>query len=72
MRFCSSSLAESKAFRQAESTACAVLFCTVVLSEQPLDESALRAAIEATGYEFVSADSHPVPEKKGLFGKLFG
>ena len=44
---------------------------TVVLSERPLDESALRAAIEATGYEFVSADSHPVPEKKGLFGKLF-
>lgn len=45
---------------------------TVVLSEQPFDESALRTAIEATGYEFVSADSHPVPEKKGLLGKLFG
>ena len=45
---------------------------TVVLSERPLDESALRAAIEATGYEFISADFHPVPEKKGLFGKLFG
>ena len=44
---------------------------TVVLSERPLDEPALRAAIEATGYEFVSADSHPAPEKKGLFGKLF-
>ena len=43
----------------------------MVLSEQPLDESALRAAIEATGYEFISADSHPAPEKKGLFGKLF-
>lgn len=45
---------------------------TVVLSENVLDEQALRAAIEATGYEFVSADSHPAPEKKGLFGKLFG
>lgn len=45
---------------------------SVVLSEQPLDEAALRAAIAATGYEFVSASSHPAPEKKGLFGKLFG
>ena len=45
---------------------------SVVLSEQPLDEEALRAAITATGYEFVSASSHHAPEKKGLFGKLFG
>ncbi len=44
---------------------------TVVLSESSLDEAALRAVISATGYEFVSAESHPAPEKKGIFAKLF-
>ena len=41
----------------------------VILSEQALDESALRAAIDETGYEAGAVSSHP-QEKKGLFGFL--
>lgn len=40
---------------------------TVVLSEQPLDEAALQAAIRETGYELKGVTAHPY-EKKGLFG----
>ncbi len=40
---------------------------TVILSEEPLDEEALRAAIKATGYDLVSLTSAPY-EKHGLFG----
>ena len=40
---------------------------TVILSEQPLDEAALRAAIKDTGYEVKEVSSAPY-EKKGLFG----
>lgn len=40
---------------------------TVILSEQPLDEAALAAAIKATGYEVKGSEAHPC-EKKGLFG----
>ena len=40
---------------------------TVVLSEQPLDEAALQAAIRETGYELKDMTAHPY-EKKGLFG----
>ena len=40
---------------------------TVVLSEQPLDEAALQAAIRETGYELKGRTAHP-NEKKGLFG----
>ena len=39
---------------------------TVILSEEPLDENALRAAIEATGYHVGTIHSAPY-EKKGLF-----
>ena len=39
---------------------------TVILSEQPLDEQALRDAIAATGYRVTAVDAHPY-EKKGLF-----
>ena len=39
---------------------------TVILSEQPLDQQALRDAIAATGYEVMTVDAHPY-EKKGLF-----
>lgn len=42
---------------------------TVVLSEQPLDEAALQAAIRETGYELKGMTAHPY-EKKGLFGAL--
>lgn len=39
---------------------------TVILSEQPLDQQALRDAIAATGYTVTAMDTHPY-EKKGLF-----
>lgn len=39
---------------------------TVILSEQPRDQQALRDAIAATGYEVKAMDAHPY-EKKGLF-----
>ena len=42
---------------------------TVILSEQPIDEQALRDAINQTGYEVTSLTSEPY-EKKGLFGAL--
>ena len=38
----------------------------VILSKEPLDENALRAAIEATGYHVGTIHSAPY-EKKGLF-----
>ncbi len=40
---------------------------TVILSEQPIDEQALRDVINQTGYEVTSLTSEPY-EKKGLFG----
>lgn len=40
---------------------------TVILSEAPLDPEALRAAIDATGYTFLSSRSEEYV-KKGLFG----
>ena len=42
---------------------------TVILAEEPIDETALRAAIDATGYKVLSVESGPY-EKKGLFGFL--
>ena len=42
---------------------------TVILSKEPLDENALRAAIEATGYHVGTIHSAPY-EKKGLFSFL--
>ena len=43
---------------------------TVILSEQPLDESLLRSTITATGYELPSVQSAHYG-KKSLFGSLF-
>ena len=40
---------------------------TVILSEQPIDEQALRDVINRTGYEVTSLTSEPY-EKKGLSG----
>ena len=40
---------------------------TVILSEQPIGEQALRDVISQTGYEMTSFASEPY-EKKGLFG----
>ena len=42
----------------------------VVLSEEPLDETVLRAAIHDTGYELQSVSAHPYEKKKGLSGFL--
>ena len=39
---------------------------TVILSEQPLDEDALRSAIDSTGYKVGRISSEPC-EKRGLF-----
>ena len=42
---------------------------TVIVSEQPLPEQALRDAIAATGYQVLSAQSEPY-EKKGFFSRF--
>lgn len=39
---------------------------TEILSEQPLDEEKLKAAIEATGYKVAAVRTEPY-EKKGFF-----
>ena len=39
---------------------------TVILTEAPVDEAAVRAAVEETGYRVLSFESKPY-EKKGLF-----
>ena len=44
---------------------------TVILTEEPINEADLRAAIDATGYRVLSMESEPY-EKKGLFGSLKG
>ena len=38
------------------------------LTEEPVDEESLKAAIDATGYTCLGIDSEPY-EKKGWFGK---
>ncbi len=40
---------------------------TVIISEDNLDEQALREAIKNTGYDLMDMTSEPY-EKKGLFG----
>ena len=42
----------------------------VVLTEQPIDLTALTAAVEATGYRVTAISSRPY-EKKGLFSRFF-
>lgn len=42
----------------------------VVLAEQPIDLTALTAAVEATGYRVTAISSRPY-EKKGLFSRFF-
>lgn len=44
---------------------------TVILTEEPLDEAALKAAIEATGYTVTGVTAQLVEKKSGgLFGWL--
>lgn len=38
----------------------------VLVTEEPVDETALRAAVDKTGYEVLSVQSEPY-EKRGLF-----
>lgn len=42
----------------------------VALTEQPIDLTALKAAVEATGYRVTAISSRPY-EKKGLFSHFF-
>ena len=44
---------------------------TVVLMEGPVDEAALRDAIDRTGYRVLSLKREPY-EKKGFFARLAG
>ncbi len=41
---------------------------TEILSEETLDEEALRTALEAAGYRVLAYESTPY-EKRGLFGR---
>ena len=41
---------------------------TVILTENPIDEEALRAAIDATGYRVLAVESCSY-ERKGLFSR---
>ena len=43
---------------------------TVILSQQPLEEAALKAAINATGYKVTNITSEPYEKKKGIFSFL--
>ena len=40
---------------------------TVVISENPLDEAQVKAAIAATGYDFKGMSSEPYQKKRFLF-----
>lgn len=40
---------------------------TVILTEQPVEEQAVRDALADTGYDVTAVASHPC-QKKGLFG----
>ena len=57
-----------KAFKVKKVTSSHTKGETVIISENPVDEGALREAIEPTGYrlEGISSESY---EKKGLFGR---
>ena len=43
---------------------------TVIISDGPVDESRLKIAINATGYEVKGITSEPYEKKKGLFSFL--
>lgn len=54
-----------KAFAVKKVTSSHAKGSTEILSEQPLEEEKLRAAIETSGYQVVSVKSEPY-EKKGF------
>lgn len=43
---------------------------TTLITDAPVDESRLKAAINATGYEVKGITSEPYEKKKGLFSFL--
>lgn len=57
-----------KAFKVKKVTSSHTKGETVIISENPVDEGALREAIEPTGYRLEGISSEPY-EKKGLFGR---
>ncbi len=60
-----------KAFRVKKVTSSHSKGQTVILTENDIDEGALRSAISAAGYEVKSMSKEPY-EKKGLFGRQGG
>lgn len=42
---------------------------TVIITEEALDEEALRKAIADTGYDVGTIETKPYEKKKGVFGK---
>lgn len=44
---------------------------TVIITDTPIDEEKLKAAINATGYTVTSIRVEPYEKKQGLFSKLF-
>ena len=47
---------------------CPVKGVHIILTEEAVDANALKAAVDATGYECLGIESAPY-EKKGLFGR---
>lgn len=45
---------------------------TVILSEQPIGEAALRQVLDPTGYRIIGYQSGMAQAKPGLLQKLFG
>lgn len=43
---------------------------TTIITDAPVDEARLKAAINATGYEVKGITSEPYEKKKGLFSFL--
>lgn len=43
---------------------------TIIITDTPVDEARLKAAISATGYEVKEITSEPYEKKKGLFSFL--
>ena len=45
---------------------------TEIVSEQALDEAAVRKVIDATGYQVTDIKTVPYEQKKGFLARLFG
>jgi len=58
-----------KAFKVKKVTSSHTKGETVIISENPVDEGALREAIEPTGYRLEGISSEPYEKKGGLFSR---